>query len=429
MQYLLALVMVFLGSYTPICQSMELAATSPLQAANQNSVPETSAELLKPPSNAKDVKHLASDLNPIQILQKEYEKYRALADTQQWKTIPRGPLLRFGDTHPHVPMIREKLITLGDLSSANCSSISDPLFDTELHEALERFQKRHGAKVDGIAGPETRRTLNVSLHKRADQLYVNILRLQQFQPNTDRYIQVNVPDFRLHLIEQGRSVLSMKTIVGKKKRKTPIFETEVNRIVINPSWHVPKSIAYRDIVPELEKDPSFLKKARLNLVTGWGNNKRIIAAEDIDYDKLYKGENYQRFWEAPSSSNTLGSVKFLTSGPYSVYLHDTSAKRLFNESKRAFSSGCIRVEQPRQLADQLMRMTQGWNSSKLDPLFEQEKTKHIRLLDPIPLHVTYWTAFIDQDGDLNFRHDLYKRDRYDLTRLEEALLNTDARQN
>jgi len=429
MQYLLALVMVTLGCYAPLCQSIELATTSPLQIIKKQSPTETAAELLEPVSNAEDVKHFASDLNQIQILQQEYDKYRSLADTKQWRTIPRGPLLRFGDSHPHVPMIREKLITLGDLSLANCSSVSDPLFDIELHEALERFQKRHGAKVDGIAGPETRRTLNVSLHKRADQLYVNILRLQQFQPNTDRYIQVNVPDFKLHLIEQGKSILSMKTIVGKKKRKTPIFETEVNRIVINPSWHVPKSIAYKDILPELEKDPAFLKKARLQLVSGWGNNKRFIAAEDIDYDKLYKGDNYQRFWEAPSASNTLGSVKFLTSGPYSVYLHDTSAKRLFNEPKRAFSSGCIRVEQPRQLADQLMRMTQGWNSSKLDPLFKQEKTKHIRLLDPIPLHVTYWTAFIDKDGQLNFRHDLYKRDGYDLTRLNDELLNADTRQN
>ncbi|WP_415901262.1 L,D-transpeptidase family protein [Neptuniibacter sp. QD29_5] len=429
MQSLLALVMLTLGCYVPLCLSMELAVTSPLPSTNKHTFTDTTADLLDPLSNTEDVKNLANDLNQIQLLQQEYDKYRTLADTTEWKTIPRGPLLRFGDTHPHVSMIREKLTKLGDLSLANCSSITDPLFDIELHEGLKKFQKRHGAKVDGIVGPETRRTLNVSLHKRADQLYVNILRLQQFQPNTDRYILVNVPAFKLDLIEQGKSILSMKTIVGKKKRKTPIFETEVNRIVINPSWHVPKSIAYKDILPELERDPNFLKKARLQLVSGWGKNQRIITNENIEYDKLYKGENYQRFWEAPSSSNTLGSVKFLTSGPYSVYLHDTSAKRLFDESKRAFSSGCIRVEQPRQLADQLMRMTQGWNSSQLDPLFTQEKTKHIRLLDPIPLHVTYWTSFIDKDGDLNFRHDLYKRDRYDLTRLTEGTQSADARQN
>lgn len=429
MRYLLAFISVAIGCYVPLCHSMELAKTSPLQSIQKHTISETVADQSKVLSNAEDVKHHISDLNQIQLLQQAYDKYLTLAATTPWHKIPKGPLLRFGDSHPHVPLIRKKLIILGDLSLSSCSSISDHLFDIELHEALEKFQKRHGTKTDGIVGPETRLTLNVPLQKRADQLYVNLLRLQSFSPNTDRYIQVNVPEFKLHLIEQGKPILSMKTIVGKKKRKTPIFETEVNRIVFNPSWHVPKSIAYKDIVPELEKDPSYLKKVRLSLVTGWGDNKRFIAAEDIDYDKLYKGENYQRFWEAPSSSNTLGSVKFLTSGPYSVYLHDTSAKRLFNESKRAFSSGCIRVEQPRQLADQLMRMTQGWKSQKLDPLFKQKETKHIRLLDPIPLHVTYWTAFIDLEGQLNFRNDLYKRDRYDLTRLKEELLSSNARQN
>ena len=344
--------------------------------------------------------------------------HESLVNRGPWKAIPRGKLLRFGDEHAHIPLLREKLVILGDHPPLDCASISDPLFDIELHDALVRFQTRHGGKQDGILGPQTRKQLNINPSRRAEQLKVNIHRIKNFLPSTDRFIQVNIPEFRLRLFEQGQPILSMKTIVGKKKRKTPVFDSQIDRVVINPSWHVPKSIAYKDILPALKADPDHLDKVNIKLVTGWGNNKQFISPAELDESKLYSGKNYQRFWQAPSTKNTLGSVKFLTNGPYAVYLHDTSAKRLFNEPNRAFSSGCIRLEEPRKLADALMRMTHGWDSSKLDPLFSQEKTKEFRLEDPIPLHVTYWTAWIDNHGLTHFRNDLYRRDRYELSQLQ-----------
>ena len=355
--------------------------------------------------------------NSLQLtkLQSAVNFYTKLAITNQWQVTPKGKLLSFGEIDPHVRLLRNKLVLLGDHPPIECTEEKDELFDIELHEALIRFQTRHGGKPDGILGPQTRSHLNVTPYQRVNQLKVNIARIKDFSPNTDRFIQVNIPEYRLYLYEHNQPILSMKTIVGKKKRKTPVFNSLVDRIVVNPSWHVPKSIAYKDIIPALKEDPNHLTKMNLKVVTGWGDSKKFIATEDIDYEKLYTGKNYQRFWEAPSKKNTLGSVKFLTNGPYSVYLHDTSAKRLFNESNRAYSSGCIRLEQPRKLADELMRMTHGWTSSKLDSVFKQTKTKQYHLNDPIPLHVTYWTAWVDSKGLTHFRSDIYKRDKYQLS--------------
>lgn len=361
-----------------------------------------------PPTETKRLSNLHS-------LQDAYNRYITLANEGAWQPIPQGKSLSFTDQHIQVPLLREKLIKLGDHPPVDCEQRQDPLFDIDLHEALVHFQTRHGDEADGILGPKTRRQLNVSPSLRAEQLKVNIARIKRFIPNSDRFIHVNIPEFRLYLYEQNNAILSMKTIVGKKKRKTPVFDSQINRIVVNPSWYVPKSIAYRDIIPALKKDPSYLTKVNLKVVSGWGDRRTVIADNDIDYDKLYIGKNYQRFWEAPSEGNTLGQVKFLTNSTYAIYLHDTSAKRLFSQNKRAFSSGCIRLEQPRKLADELMRMTHGWKHEQLDPIFAQTSTQTFTLAEPIPLHVTYWTAWADPEGTINFRDDIYKQDRYALS--------------
>lgn len=356
----------------------------------------------------------------LQIEELEKHKFllEGLANENKWPPIPHVRLLSFGDQSDVVTIIRQRLIQLGDLTFPE-STLSDKTFDFELRNALIHFQRRHGLKADGILGPATRRTLNVSPLTRINQITINIERLKAFTPESDRYILVNIPDYRLYLFERGRPVLEMKTIVGKKKRKTPVFETTINRIVVNPSWHVPKSIAFKDIVPELENNPDYLKKHNLLLVEGWGDNKKILTQAELDIERLYTGDNYQRFWEPPSNNGTLGSVKFLTSGPYSIYLHDTSAKRLFAEENRAFSSGCIRVEKPRQLADELMRMSNGWKSNQLEPLFKNEERHLINMPTAIPLYVNYHTAFIDENG-LNFRRDIYKRDLWEFAQYQKS---------
>lgn len=355
----------------------------------------------------------------IDLLHTEMLRLEKLNQQVIWPVLSKGPLLKIGDSHSQIPQIREILMHLGDLKSIK-SEKNSQTFDQDLYEALIRFQKRHGGKVDGLLGPSTRRQLNRSPQDRADLILLNIYRMEQFTPQSDKYVRVNVPDYRLHLIDEGRETLSMKTIVGKRKRKTPIFSTDINRVVVNPSWHVPRSIAYKDILPIYKNDPEYLDKKNLKVVTGWGSNKKILTAEEIDLEKMYRGENYQRLWEPPSESNTLGKVKFLTTGPHAVYLHDTSARRLFSESKRAFSSGCIRVEQPKKLADALLEMSNQLPVAKVDRLFSSSKTVQVNLQKPIKLYVTYWTSWVDEQGILQFRDDLYKHDRYELSQLKQA---------
>ena len=364
-----------------------------------------------------ETKHHLQD--QLDQLHSEMNKLEELSLNVTWPILKKTRLLSFGDYHHQIPVLREMLIHLGDLNES-LNEKQSPLFDLELHHALIRFQQRHGNKADGILGPATRRQLNITPSARSEQILLNIYRMNSFQPENDQFIQVNVPDYKLHLIDHGIETLTMKTIVGKRKRKTPIFTTEVNRVVVNPSWYVPKSIAYKDILPIYKEDPAYLDKKNLKVVTGWGAQRKLIPAAEVDLEKMYKGESYQRLWEPPGEANTLGKVKFLTNGPYSVYLHDTSAKSLFSEDKRAFSSGCIRVEQPRKLADALLRMSNQIPLAEVDDLFSRTKTTRVKLQKPIKLYVTYWTSWVDKTGNLNFRDDLYRRDRYELSQLKNG---------
>lgn len=354
-------------------------------------------------------------------MQRAIDHYQNLAGTQYWPTIKGQKLLSFGDIDRSLPQVRHKLRVLGDLDEANCESLGD-LFDITLHEAVISFQQRHGLKTDGIIGPNTRRLLNLGLQQRANLLQLNLERaeatLTLLQDNDSPLVLVNIPAFKLHLIDNQRELLSMKTIVGRKKRTTPVFNTEIDRIVINPSWHVPMSIAYKDILPALQKNPDYLSKNDLKLVRGWGPGKAHLTQDELDMEHFYLGKNYQRIWQAPSKQNTLGAVKFLTNSHYAVYLHDTSAKKLFDEPTRAFSSGCIRVQKPKLLAEQLYLLGFNTQTPALDSFFSQDETKTLALDTPIPLHVIYLTAWADNQGQLQFRKDIYRKDRALLLTLE-----------
>lgn len=353
----------------------------------------------------------------------EATRYEKLAKTTDWPVLPSGPLLSFGDSHPHIPILRKQLQLLGDYPvESNCDS-SD-LFDVDLHDALIHFQQRHGRKVDGILGRNSRRLLNISPQQRAATLKLNVYRISQFESPQPPYIRVNIPEYNLRFVQGEQPTLTMKTIVGKRKRKTPIFTTEINRVVVNPSWHVPKSIAYKDILPAWQDDPDYLKKLNLKVVSGWGKQQQQIPDAEVNPDSLYQGDNYQRFWEPPSDKNTLGKVKFLTTGPYAIYLHDTSAKRLFLEKKRSFSSGCIRLEQPRKLADALLAYSNRLTKEDVSPIFNRSETETIQLAKPVRLFTTYWTAWQDSNGTLHFRDDVYRRDKQDLITLNTAIQKT-----
>jgi murein L,D-transpeptidase YcbB/YkuD len=333
--------------------------------------------------------------------------YQQLANLGPWPQIDDGPLLKTGSWDVQVPVLRRQLQLLGYSGLQPSSEADNDLFDSALYQALTAFQRRHGVKADGILGPVSKALLNVPPRQRLDQLLVNRNRQQSLEvTNSGRYIQVNIPEFRLRVYQQGEVLLEMKTIVGRKKRKTPIFNTEIQALVLNPSWSVPKSIAYKDIIPRWVKDPGYAGRLKLQVVSGKGQSRIVMPAADVDPALMYQGKNYPHFWEAPGEANTLGRIKFVSRSRYAIYLHDTSSRYLFSHEKRAFSSGCIRVERARELADLLLRHDTQEQRLLLDEKLATLKTGEVYLEQPVPVYVTYWTAWVDGSGVLNFRDDL-----------------------
>ena len=344
--------------------------------------------------------------------------YHELNRHGPWPRLEKGPLLRQGDRHPQVVILRQQLMLLGDYGRLTLVTRDEQYFDQALDEALKRFQSRHGAITDGILGPESRRFLNITPAERIDQLTLNQYRIRQFSEHAGgRYIQVNIPEFRLRLVDQGDVVLQMKTIVGRQKRKTPVFTTAIKGLIMNPSWTVPKSIGWKDIIPAWQADPDYLSRKHLNVAQGRGAQRVLLPSNEVDPQSMYRGGEDRYFWEAPGEGNTLGRLKFMSHSPYAVYLHDTSAHSLFNKERRDLSSGCIRVERAEELAQYLLQLD---SPGKL-PLLQQglmtEETQAIYLRHPLPVHMTYWTAWLDAQGMLNFRHDIYRRDDWERDQL------------
>jgi len=344
--------------------------------------------------------------------------YEAIQYSERWQFFANGPLLAKGDRHAQVSQLKGQLRLLGDLPLQSVLSLASQYFDESLQTALMRFQMRHSVKADGILGPQTRALLNVPPWQRIDQLVLNMRRQRQLENSDDVYLHINLPEFSLRLYQQGELLLDMRAVIGKRKRQTPVFSATVDRLVINPAWNVPKSIAYKDILPRLKDDPEFLEKRNLRVLSGWSVPQVEVAHSNVDYSLMYQGKDYYRFWEPPGKGNTLGRMKFQLSADNSIYLHDTQQKYLFDAEKRAFSSGCIRLEDPRGLADALIQFSNQWQPEILDPLFENEETIKIRLDKPIPVHVTYWTAWLDKSGLLMFADDLYQRDSIDFYELQ-----------
>ncbi|MGY8869605.1 MAG: L,D-transpeptidase family protein [Pseudomonadales bacterium] len=345
--------------------------------------------------------------------------YAELENSDQWSKIPKGPSVRLNDTHPSIPLLRQKLQLLGDLELTNDTPENPELFDQVLVQALTNFQSRHGAEADGVLGPHTRRLLNTSPAYRIKQLQINASRQQSFgTPTAQHYIRVNIPEFKLRLYDQEQVTLEMKTVVGRKKRQTPVFDTTIRTLVINPSWNVPKSIAFKDILPKWEQDDNFLNSHNLQIRSGWGPNSDVIPAENVVPSSMYQGAEYLRFFEPPSKRNTLGQFKFLSQSRYAIYLHDTPAKHLFNRTRRDYSSGCVRLERAQDLASALLSIANRPEKTRLKQLAKTDKTRNINFAEPVPLYVVYWTAWLDKEGTLHFRDDIYKRDLNDLAKLK-----------
>lgn len=294
----------------------------------------------------------------------------------QWPVVPKGRTLRLGDEDPRVVILRQRLYSTSDSA----------IFDAELEELVLHFQSHHGITEDGIVGPETLRELNVPAEDRAGQIAVNMERWRWMPEDLGpSYAIVNIAAFRLDVIEGNRSVLTMKAVVGKEYTRTPFFAARIAEVVVNPWWNVPDSIAAKELWPKQRRDSSYLEREHMIVMNG-------------------------RIRQRPGDWNALGRLKFNMPNRYDVYLHDTPAKSLFELPFRAFSHGCIRLEKPLDLALYLLRDQPQWNAGALETAIAAGSERSIRLTKPLPVYVLYWTAWVGDDGHMEFHRDHYERD-------------------
>lgn len=338
-------------------------------------------------------------------LRDELARLRTLAASGRWRPLPAGPAMTIGARHPHVARLRDMLSLYGDYRSYGGEPNSDK-FDRRLHEAVLRFQVRHGLKPDGIVGRQTRQRLNLSPTARTHIIETNIRRRQQLPATLgSRFVQVNIPEYKLHYVEDDRVKLSMNVVVGKKVHATPEISTRVSRVIFNPTWTVPRSILVNEILPKARSNPSGMENMGYRVVSGSGEHlpltpKNLSAAGRGSYLMRQLG----------GEDNILGRIKFEIPNKHDVYLHDTRARSLFTLTDRGYSHGCVRLAKPRHLAQALLQSQGDWDQWRIDDLTTGEETTEVRLKQKVPVYITYWTAWVDGEGLLNFRPDIYGKD-------------------
>ena len=352
-------------------------------------------------------------------LKSALSEYREIARCGGWPVVVfRKKPLRKGDVSPIVAELRRRLTASGDLTGPTpASRIDDETFDAALEQGVKAFQRRHGLDPDGIVGRDTRGALNTPIAFRIRQIELNLERWRWLPRQLgDPRIEVNIADFRLSVIEDGRPVLGMRVVVGKPFAQTPVFSARMTYLVFSPYWYVPKSIARDELLPKIRNNPDYLEENNMELVKGFGANEGDVDPAEVDWDAVAAGHFPFRIRQRPGAGNPLGKVKFMFPNPFEIYLHDTSAPDLFSHTNRMFSHGCMRVDKPFELAEYLLANAPGWTPDAIASAMNRKTEQTVLLPRPIAVNVLYTTAWVDETGRVQFRSDIYGRDQ----RLAEA---------
>jgi murein L,D-transpeptidase YcbB/YkuD len=333
----------------------------------------------------------------------EYRGYEAAGG---WPIVPAGTTLKPGMEDTRIAMLRERLRVTDKLTGAPPSRPN--LFDPELERAVRSFQGRHKLDIDGAVGPETLAALNVPVEVRIDQIRVNLERARWVLRNvTDDFVVVNIAGFRVWLVRDGEAVWTTRAQVGKQYRMTPVFASMMKYMVFNPTWTVPPGILSKDILPKLRKDPVYLGTKHLRVIDG---QSRMIDPQTIDFSSFTARTFPYQIRQDPGPWNALGQVKFIFPNPHFVFLHDTPSKAQFERRDRTFSSGCIRTENPLELAELLLDDPEQWNQKTIQEVLDGKKSRTVFLPEPVPVLVLYWTVIVGKDGQVLFLRDVYDRD-------------------
>lgn len=406
--------------------------------------------------NPKELLKLAIENNDLSLAFKELDftypnaqkLINAISDLEtiiqngDYIKLPEFKTLRIGDQSEIVKILRERLVQSKDLNKT-CENVintenivtnsieeqateqieekesvpCEEIFDEDLKNAVISFQKTHGLFADGIVGLQTQKFLNKSAKEKIEQIRLNLERMRWLPRNFgDKYILINIPEYRLRMIENNDIKLNMAVVVGERKHPTPIFSDKMSYIVLNPNWNIPESITKKEILPKLLKDPNYLASKGIDIYQGWHKDSEKVETTEVldtlilqDIDSV---PNF-RFTQGPSDENPLGRMKFMFPNKHAVYLHDTPAKSLFNNARRAYSHGCIRLSKPEELLSTILDEDKTINSERVNQILseETEKEKAIGLSKKIPVHIIYLTSFVDENGKLQFREDIYNYDK------------------
>lgn len=338
-------------------------------------------------------------------------RYREFEREGGWQPVEGGETLRAGMRSPRLVAVRERLRVSGDL---NTNSDDPGIYDQALETAVRRFQTRFHLDVDGAIGKRTVAAMNISAAELVQRIIINMERWRWLNADLgNKRLLVNIAGFELAGAEEENVQIRMPVIVGREYHKTPVFSGNIRYMEINPYWNIPVSIAQKEMYPKLLKNPYYLRGRQIRVFAGWGPNAPEIDSASIDWHRVgSRGMRRFRLRQDPGNRNSLGRIKFMFPNQYDVYLHDTPTHSLFKRSRRAFSHGCIRVSRPLQLASYLLGGDdRGWPVSRIRKIVDSGKRKVIKLDDPLPVHLIYRTASVDEDGVVYFSDDVYGRDK------------------
>ena len=351
-------------------------------------------------------------------LKKALARYRDYESGGGWPSIPAGPSIRHeGDRDERIPVLRRRLEITGEAVSlvAVDTSFADSamVYSKDLVDAVMVFQRRNGLEVDGVVGPRTLEALNISASQRVEQIRINLERYRWFITKLEpTFIMVNIAGFTIQYVENGALTWASRVIVGEPFWKTPVFRADMRYLIFNPSWNVPPGILKKEALPSMKNDGGYLSRNGLQVIDRNGN---VVDPSSIDWAGYSAGSFPYRLRQPPGARNALGRVKFMFPNRHFVYLHDTPGKHLFDRSERAFSHGCIRLENPLDLAGVLL----GWSPEQIESALSSGKTRTVNLSRPIPVFLLYLTAVAEGDEVL-FRNDVYNRDAAVLNALDRS---------
>jgi L,D-transpeptidase YcbB len=338
-----------------------------------------------------------------QTTEKAVDRYGDIIARGGWPQVPSVSVLRLGDRHASVTVLRARLAASGDIDA---NAVGNDIYDSYVEAAVRRFQARHGLTVDGVIRAETLAAMNVPAAVRLAQLKVNVTRLRGLSTNlSPRFVVCNIPAARIEAIDNGAAVSRHTAVVGKPDRPSPEINSKIIQINFNPYWTVPASIVRKDLIPKMQDQPDYLTSNHIRIFDM--HHKELQPAQINWYSE--DATNYT-FKQDPGSFNSLGSIRINFPSPYGVYMHDTPLKNLFGDDFRFHSSGCVRVQNVRQLVAWLLEGMRGWSLEDIDRVIKSGEQKNVELAKPVPLHWVYITGWATADMVVQFREDIYGKD-------------------